>query len=141
MGSRRTRDGSIGPTTPSPDQQRAVDDAFRNIVAIVEAARTAGGTRSRPSPKQSRPHQNNGATKKIPDLPAVIGEATSEDSELEALAASLNGMLQLRTTSRLSDRPLPRRRIHGAIVAQGEHPWACDAASNDRATTRRPAPP
>ena len=95
MSPRRTRGRSGGTTPPSPEQQSAVDDAFRNIVAIVEVARTAGGTHSRPSPKQSRPHRNNGAAKKIPSLSAVIGEATSEDAQLKALAASINALVQL----------------------------------------------
>jgi hypothetical protein len=94
MSSRRTRGSSRGTTKPSPKQQDAVDDAFRNIVAIVEAARTAGGTQSRSSLKQARPQHGNGATTEIPDLSAVIGDATSEDSQLKALAASLNGMLR-----------------------------------------------
>jgi len=94
MSPRRTRGESGGTTTPSPEQQSAVDDAFRNIVAIVKAARAAGGARSRPNPKQIRPHRNNGAAKKIPSLSAVIGEATSEDAQLKSLAASLNGLLQ-----------------------------------------------
>lgn len=54
----------------------------------------AGGTRSRPSPKQSRSHRDNGAAKETPSLSVVIGEATSEDAQLTALAARLNGMLQ-----------------------------------------------
>lgn len=95
MRPRRTRGRSGGTTPPSPEQQSAVDDAFRNIVAIVEAARAAGGARSRPRSKQSRPHRNNGAAKKIPSLSAVIGEATSEDAQLKALAASLKGLLHL----------------------------------------------
>lgn len=93
MSTRRTRIGSKRTPKPSPDQQRAVDDTVQRIVEIVEAARASDRRRSSSRPKQARA-KGSATLTKLPDL-AVIGQAGSDHAQLEALAASLNGALQL----------------------------------------------